>query len=222
MRKLKITVIKKVLILLSFFVSVTVFAQHEIGTVQLRFGLGIGVYEREKVTTVKIGNTYISTKDTIAIFTNVIPVELLVGIGKNISFGLHYDYGNYIEDSNDAEIYRSIINKAGLTSDIYFINRKRFNMYLNAVLHCSFLNIHKEGVILVNDYKYRGIGTSFNLGTNVSIFSFLSLNMRLGYDGKNLDLTDWKINGNAQDLSDLSEKLKSKGFNAMIGLNLVF
>ena len=197
-------------------------AQHESKTVQARFGLGAGLYVTEKISTLTIGSVSFHDKDSSVTLTNIIPLELMLGLSNNFALGLHYTHGLYIEDSLQAEARENIINTFGVAADFYIVNRQKFNMYFSAVVSHSFLNLLNRTPILTHEYKYNGFGMSFGIASNIHIFPFLCLNTKIGYDGKQLHMYEWKINGNIQNISNLEVNINKRGVHAIIGLNIIF
>jgi hypothetical protein len=198
------------------------FAQHEKQTVQFRFGLGAGIYGTERISNLTLGLFTITDKDSSITLMNTIPIEMIIGLSDNVGFGFSYTYGVYIEDSLQAEARENIIHSFGASTDFYFINRQRFKMYFAANVNYNFLRLFHHTTLLSNEYLYTGFGASFGLGTHIHLFPFLTLNGKFGYDGRNMNLYEWKINSNEQNLSNWDVRLKNHGVHLIVGLSFVF
>lgn len=213
---------KLILITTCLFFVIQALAQHKPGTVQFRAGGAAGLYVTEKTTVLTWGPLSVTDIDSSSNITNIIPIEFLFGVGNRVSLGPSFSFGNYIEDSLQAQTRLNKIHSIGITSDLYFVNNERFNMYLNAGFYFTSLKVFDERPLGLHKQTFNGFGPSFNLGANIMFVRFLGLNMHLGYDGRNLNLNEWLINDNEQSLSNLSAKLNSKGIQLGLGLCLAF
>jgi len=213
---------KLILFVTSLFLVTIIFAQHKPGTIQLRFGPAAGLYVTQKTSVLTLGAISFTDIDSSANLTNIIPIEFFIGVDNRLSFGASFSFGNYIEDSLQAQTRQNKIHSFGLTSDFYFVNKARFNMFLNAGFYFTSLKMFDERPLGLHKQTFSGFGPSFKLGSNIMFLEFLGLNIQLGYDGRNLHLREWLFNENQQDLSNLSAKLNSKGIQLGLGLCLAF
>ncbi len=198
------------------------FAQHEKQTVQFRFGLGAGIYGTERISSLTLGPITLTEKDSSVTLTNIIPIEMIIGLSDNVGFGFNYTYGVYIEDSLQAETRENIIHSFGVSTDFYFVNKQKFKMYFAAIVNYNFLTLFHHTPLLSNEYLYTGFGAGFGLGTHIHLFRFLTLNGKFGYDGRNMNLYEWKINGNEQNLTNYDVRLRNHGVHLIVGLSFVF
>jgi hypothetical protein len=213
--------LKQIVVLsLSVLISLPLMSQHEKGNFQIRAGLGLGAYATESTTSLKIGNNTIQNSDNSGAVTAIVPIDFLYGVSNRFSLGLSFGFGNYLQDTTTVDTQSNRIRFFGLTGEYYFVNRSAFNMSLFLSAHATSLVIYDKVLQGDFEYSYSGGGTSLGLGANIFLFPAVAVNLRLAYDARNLNLNEWKINNNSQDLSNLGVNLNNQGVQFTLGLTI--
>ncbi len=213
---------KQIIFLFSLIVTITVVAQHETDAVQIKVGGGLSNFKTEQISKITIGSLVITDTVTLSHSSKTIPFSLMMGIRDPWSFGIYGRIGNYVLDSTDTDSRKDKIYSFGLQTDVYFLNNEIINMYLNAGAHFTMMTIYETTSLVSNEFKYIGWGPSFNLGMNIFPFPVVGLNLYGGYEGQNLNLNEWFVNDNPQNMDGLEQTLKAKGWHIGAGLTFMF
>lgn len=198
------------------------YSQHETDLMQIKVGYGMSFFKVEQTTKVTIGGMTIEQKDNYKNHSKIIPFSLQMGLLDRLSFGLYGRVGNYFLDTTDNDSRNDKILSFGLITEAYLINEEKFNIYLNAGAHFTFLTIYETTPIISNEFKYVGYGPIGNIGVNFYPISYLGFNIWGGYEGHFLTLNEWFINGNPQNMNNIEQKRKTSGFHFGAGINITF
>jgi hypothetical protein len=214
---------KTIYTLLISLISISANCQmHEKGTFQAKIGYGNSVYGTLTTTTLKINNTSFSNTDTSGAVTSHYPIELKYGLGDRFSVGLYGRFGRYLYDTADVKTKENKFSAFGIATEFYAVNKEKWNLYFNLGFHTvNLMIIEKPNPFTTTEGKYKGTGMKAGIGTNIMLFKPVALNFNLGYDGNNLNLKEFYINQNKQDLSNLDVNLVTKGIRYGIGLNIL-
>lgn len=208
---------------LSFFLGLQIsLAQHEAEMMQIKVGYGFSFFNVEQTTKITIGNSSIETTNTYKNRSKIIPFSLQMGVLDRVSLGVYGRIGNYFLDTTDSDTRNDKIMSFGLITELYPINEEKFNIFLNAGGHFTFLTIYNTMPFLTNEYKYVGFGPIANAGANFYPLSFLGISLWGGYEGHFLSLNEWFVNGNPQNMNNIEQKRKTTGFHIGAGLNISF
>ncbi|MFN3918219.1 MAG: hypothetical protein ACK4K0_10800 [Flavobacteriales bacterium] len=214
---------KLIFIALTFSITFSSIAQmHEKGTFQAKFGYGNSVYGTLTTTTLKTNNTSFSSTDTSGAVTSHFPIELKYGLGDRFSIGLYGRFGRYLYDTADVKAKENKFSAFGIATEFYAVNKEKWNLYFNLGFHTvNLMVIEKPNPLVTTEGKYKGTGIKAGIGTNIMLFKPVALNFNLGYDGNNLNLKEYYVNQNKQDLSNIDVNLVTKGVRYGIGLNIL-
>ena len=204
------------------FISVFSYSQsHTPRMFNLSFGFDGGIHGVQH--TEKFDDGILSTEnisDTTGARTNMLRFDGHFNITKSLSIGVQYRNGQYLEDIENIQADGNKITVVGLSARFYAVNKEKFALYLGGSLGRSNLTINRQFIFIVPiswAFKYSGSHYGLELGFNWYFSNNFGLNFGLGYAGQKYKMTDFSINGKAEDLTNYENELLTKGATINIG-----
>lgn len=218
------------LVILLFFVGNANAQSNDFKTINIQVGAGVGAYGTLLDGSFD-GNAF--DQDTSAAAVVLVPIEGQFGLHKLISVGFFLRPGKYIdEDPNDPDItiQENGIMNYGVNFKFYPLNKDKFNLYLGAGFGATSLNQLKSqqftalGLPVSNttDLTWKGTSAYGELGFNAYFGERVGMFFDMRYDSHKLNLKDYLINGNAQDLTRWKFDMAAKGVFVNLGVSVKF
>lgn len=205
---------KKLLTLIAFTgLTALAFGQaNQKGNFMIDIGFGGGYYSYDYQHTYQ-GVTLADTTDDAA--TSFFLLDFEYSFADWFSLGARFKNGKYLEDNANADNKFSVFEIAGR---FYFLNNDKFT--LNGRLGFGSSTLREEGVVLIFPYstKWSGAHTSLGVGFKWMFANNIGLMLDYEHDIYRLDLKEFKINGDSQDLSDRTWNYDVNGNELILGL----
>lgn len=208
------------------FCSASFGQSHEFGT--LNFSLGYDAGAHGVLYNSKFDNGTVSfeqDEDTSAAVTSMFRFDGHFNVLKFLSVGLHYRGGKYIEDPDNTAAKGNNVSMLGLGVRLYPVNKDKFVWYVGGTFGLSRLTMNREIVFVTTipyQYKFKSPHIGFESGFNWYFAGGFGMNFGLGYSTQKFKMTDYSVDGDAQDLTNYENILSSKGVQVNIGLTYHF
>jgi hypothetical protein len=191
---------------------------------QIRAGLGWAVYGTKSTYTLHTGIGDFESGDEGGAVTVHLPLELRYAFNKRINAGLDFKFGSYLYDPDSASGKSNRFVVAGIAGEFSFIARERFRWYGGLGFNSCGLVLEEtdEATAIKTEWTYSGGGFKVNTGVLVFLVGGFGLNLNVGLDNHNLQLREYKVNGNSQSLDYIDADLKIAGVDGTIGLFMRF
>ncbi len=202
-------------ILISFIALGTQAQVGEKGKFYIDFGGGVGVYKTD--FTYKDNLSNVEGEDTVATTYGAFGVEY--GIMNWVSAGLNFKSGQYLyENANGRSNKWKVLE---LSSHFYFLNKEKFTLYGNATIGSGFLT--ETGTWILWPYERKFSGAHYSLGLG---FKWLFIKEKVGifmnyeFNRYGLDMKEYVLNNQDQDLSNVTATHDVKGSELKFGLSI--
>lgn len=212
------------LLLFSFlcvlFVSTANAQSHQKGTLSFQLGFDAGAHG------VKYESKYdgvVIDDDTSGAATTMLYFSTHYNFAKWFSAGFNLSRGSYLEDPDNAEADGNTLGIFAFDFRFYPINKENFNWFAGLELGASNLEINRKYIFIIpfnTSYTYASGHSELYTGINWYFGKIVGINTRLGYSRHNFLMTDYKINGDNQDLDDFDNTLMTRGLHFRIGLSV--
>jgi hypothetical protein len=213
---------KHLYIIIGLLMSVSLYAQHDLGSLNIRIGANSTVGATFTNGTI-LGIS--AAEDTGGVVAVQLPVSLDFGLTKFLSIHAGFQTGSWLnEDPNDNTIVikKKKVSSALIGFKLYAINKENFNLYLAYDLGIGSFETEKEnsGFFLVNEkQKWSGTSNNINLGMNWYYGGGFGSYFQLGYAGYNFDIKEYSLNNQANQVpNQVVADMVVKGVQLELGL----
>lgn len=162
-----------------------------------------------------------SSPDTSAAGTQMFKLNGQYNIFKFLSAGFDLGIGAYMEDPENASAAGNRISTYALSLRLYPVNKDKFVWYFGADIGGSRLTINRVITFIVAipvQYKWKSPHYRFDTGFNWYFTDRIGMNFGIGYSTHNFLMTYYEIDGEEQDLTNWTNRLKTKGVHLNLGL----
>lgn len=189
--------------------------------IELQVNTGLGVY---------VQNNSFNTNTTVGGVPKIFDINASYFIEDRLSIGANFRYHNFIIDDTDST---SRIDKGDggaihFTTNFYWLNNQKFNLYSGIAFGAMFLNVHATDLNSLETGYAELSGSSYyvNTGFNWYFWKSLGLNLKLAYINQNYEYKYLELNGDATQEIDgvwvIGNHVIHRGLFATLGFSFSF